>query len=123
MRNLALILVSVSLGAVGQLLMKKGMMVFGETSVARIWSQLWSILTIPYILIGFTCFAVSAVLWLVVVSKLEVSYAYPMVSLSYILILIVSYFWFGENVTTVRILGVVLICAGVIAITQTHGAE
>ena len=119
MKNIPLIFISVLLGAVGQLLIKKGMMVYGKVGVAQIWSELIRVFLVPYVFIGFICFVTSAILWLSVISKNEISFAYPMVSLGYILILIVSIFWFNEAVTWVRFLGVVLICLGVIAITRT----
>ena len=97
--------------------MKRGMTVFGETSVSQVWGQLARIFSIPEIIIGFACFGISAVLWLVVVSRMEVSYAYPLVSISYIIVLVVSYFWFGEQVTVGRVVGVLLICSGVVVIT------
>jgi len=119
MKNLALILVSVMLGAAGQLLIKKGMLVYGAVGALKVWSQAFRIFTVPYVLIGFICFVTSAILWLSVISRNEISYAYPMVSVSYIVILVVSAFCFHESVTLLRIFGIFLICLGVIAITRS----
>ncbi len=119
MRNLLLILVAIVLGSFGQVFMKKGMMTFGSVTLTTIWSQLVRILTIPYVLMGFAFFGVSAILWLVVVSRNDLSYAYPMVSLGYVLVLLASAFFFKENISLVRVLGVALICAGVCLVSKS----
>lgn len=119
MKNMLLIIVSVMMGSAGQLLIKKGMMVYGKVGAASVWSQLFRIFMVPYIFIGFVCFVASAILWLAVISKNEISYAYPMVSLGYILVLFVSAFWFKESVSLIRVAGVFLICLGVISITRS----
>ena len=119
MKNLALIFTSILLGAMGQILLKKGMLVYGAVDASRIWSQIFHVLMVPHILIGLVCFSGSFVLWLSVISRNEISYAYPMVSVSYVIILAVSAYWFKEQVTAVRILGVALILSGVIAITRS----
>jgi len=58
-------------------------------------------------------------LWIKVLSKVELSYAYPMVSLGYVLIMIFSYFFFKENITPIRIVGVVLIMIGVVLVARS----
>ena len=119
MKNLALIFTSIFLGAMGQILLKKGMLVYGAVDASRIWSQIFRVLMVPHILIGLVCFSGSFVLWLSVISRNEISYAYPMVSVSYVVILLVSALWFHEAVSLMRIAGVLLICLGVVAITRT----
>lgn len=120
MKNFLLIVISVMLGATGQLLTKKGMMDFGSVGAVKVWSQVLRIFLVPYVFLGFVCFVVSSILWLSVISKNEISYAYPMVSMSYVVILFVSSVWFHEVITPLRLLGVLLICAGVFAITRTY---
>ena len=119
MKSLLIALFSICLGATGQILLKRGMVDFGQVDMRNIWTSLPRIFLIPYIPIGFFCFALSAVLWLVVISKLQLSYAYPLVSLSYIIILFVSAIWFNESVGTIRILGVALICCGVVLVARS----
>ncbi len=117
--NLLWIFLSVMLAAVGQLLLKKGMMAYGAVSMAKIWAELVRVFMVPYVVFGLISFVSSAILWLSIVSRNDVTYAYPMASLGYVVVLIVSAIWFNEPVTSVRVLGVLLICLGVFAITRT----
>lgn len=68
---------------------------------------------------GIISYGVSFLLWIKVLSKVELSYAYPMVSLGYVLVMIFSYFFFKENVTPIRILGVAFIMIGVILVARS----
>jgi len=76
--------------------------------------------SVPYILIGFALYGVSAILWLDVLSKLDFSVAFPMVSITYIGTLVVGRFIFNEQVNMFRILGVLLICSGVFFVIRSQ---
>ena len=76
-------------------------------------------LTVPWVLAGFLCFGISAILWLAVVSRVPLSYAYPMVALSYVLIFGASYVWFGEALGALRVAGAALICFGVVLVARS----
>ena len=65
------------------------------------------------------CYAVSIVIWMVVLSKVEVSYAYPFLSIGYVLSAVVGYFWFSESISPIRIVGIVVICVGVVLISRS----
>jgi drug/metabolite transporter (DMT)-like permease len=73
----------------------------------------------PYVFVGLACFGMSAVFWLVVLSRLELSLVYPMVSVAYILVAIFSWFFFKENVNLVRWLGILVIVMGVFLISRS----
>ena len=113
MRPLAVALVSIFLGATGQFLFRLGMLHYGKVTVTGIWQQLGSIILTPAIFLGFTCFGVSSILWLVVISRWELSYAYPLVALGYVLAIIYGTFLLHENLTLPKILGCFLILAGI----------
>ncbi len=68
---------------------------------------------------GIISYGFSFLLWIKVLSKVELSYAYPMVSLGYVLIMIFSYFFFKENITPIRIVGVALIMIGVVLVARS----
>ena len=57
--------------------------------------------------------------WLVALSRVELSYAYPFASLSYVLMLAASWFLFRENITAVRLLGTVVVGIGVFLISTS----
>jgi multidrug transporter EmrE-like cation transporter len=126
MKYLPLIMTGVLLNAVAQLCLKLGMKGIGhfEFSTRELLGLMPKLALAPYIWGGLACYAVSVVVWCVVLSRVEMSFAYPMVSVGYIVALIFGW-WLPqlhENVTPVRILGVVVIIVGVVLVSRTEGA-
>jgi multidrug transporter EmrE-like cation transporter len=119
MKGIPLILVAVLLGAVGQIIMKRGMQIYGEVSAGSVWGQLVPILKVPQVLIGFLCYGLSSVFWIAVVSNVDLSLAYPMVSLAYVIVFLASWLFLGEQISAIRIAGLVIIVAGVIVISRS----
>ena len=120
-KTLTLAFVSILLLAAGQSLLKYGLTRAGGVSFAggEIAAGLRTIVTSPYIIMGFAFYGLSSFLWLDVLSKLEISYAFPLVSLTYVLTLFVGGVFFGEVITWVRVLGVLVIIAGVALVAQS----
>jgi uncharacterized membrane protein len=119
MVNYALLIISVSLAVVGQMLMKAGMRQFGTFAVTNLLSQIIPMLLNPLVFGGFVAFGVSSIIWLVVLSRMQLSYVYPMVSVAYILVAILSVIFFKENVSWVRWLGIMVICMGVFLVSRS----
>jgi drug/metabolite transporter (DMT)-like permease len=121
--NLAIvyILISVLAGALGQILLKKGMGTMGPLTLSmdQVGGILWRIATNPYVVIGLLIYVCGTLFWLVALSRVDLSYAYPFASLSYVVMLAASYFLFHENITPMRLLGTGVICLGVILISRS----
>jgi multidrug transporter EmrE-like cation transporter len=120
-RYLPLILTGVLLNACAQLALKQGMRTIGHfafTLVNLIPIGL-QVLVNPFVLTGLACYALSVLLWLMVLSRVEVSFAYPMLSVGYIVTALASRALFGEAVITTRWAGIVVICLGVYLITRS----
>ncbi|WP_206810915.1 EamA family transporter [Paradesulfitobacterium ferrireducens] len=113
LRSLGIAFVSILLGATGQFLLKLGMMHFKNITAGGIWGQLINILLTPAIFIGFACFGVSSVLWLVVLSRWELSVAYPMVSLGYVLAFVLAAVFLHESFSLPKIIGSAFILLGI----------
>ncbi len=116
-----LILTGVSLNAAAQLLLKAGTRSVGEFafSMANVLPIGWKLATEPHILGGLACYVVSVVAWILVLSRVEVSLAYPMVSFGYIVTALASWWLFGEALSIERISGILVIMLGVFLITRT----
>lgn len=112
-RPLIVAIFSIVLGATGQFLFRLGMMNYGKVTVTGIWRQLGSIILTPAIFLGFMCFGVSSILWLVVISRWELSYAYPLVAFGYVIAILYGTFLLHENLTLTKILGSCLILVGI----------
>ncbi len=113
--NLTLLL-SILFGILGQLLLKKATLTkrigFDATHLTQ---SIVSLALNPYLLSWIFLAGISAALWIFVVSKLELSFAYPVsMTLSYMLILVLSWWFFDENLSITRWIGVALMCAGVL---------
>jgi multidrug transporter EmrE-like cation transporter len=68
---------------------------------------------------GMLCYGASVCVWLAALSKAPVSTAYPMLSLGYIVVAVVSVLWLGETLSTAKMLGIALICAGVVLVSRS----
>ncbi len=119
MKGIPLILLAVLLGATGQIIMKMGMKIYGEVTATSVWGQLVPILRVPQVFLGFVCYGLSAVLWIAVVSNVDLSLAYPMVSLAYVLVFLASWLFLGEHISAMRLAGLVIIVAGVLVISRS----
>jgi len=73
----------------------------------------------PYVILGILSLGLGAFTWLIVLSKMELSLAYPMLSLGYVLVTGVSKFLFKEEIPRSRWLGVIVIMIGIALISQT----
>jgi len=115
------ILISVVAGAAGQVLLKKGMGSMGPLtlSIDQLGNILWRIGTNPYVVIGLAIYVTGTVFWLTALSRVDLSYAYPFASLSYIVMLIASWQLFNENITVLRLLGTLVVCLGVFIISRS----
>jgi len=121
-KSLLLVLVSVAFGVVGQVALKTGM-----TQIGRIGSQSGQaafdlalrVATTPHVIIGLACYVLGAVAWLVVLSRLDLSFAYPFLALNFVLITVASRLVLGEAVPMLRWLGVVVICFGVVLVARS----
>lgn len=113
---LLLILLSVGLSSASQLLLKVGM---SSASVQQAMSEgpplraIGIALLTPLVFLGLACFSLSAVFWLFVLSKIDVSYAYPCVALGIVFTVAGAHFALGEPVSMLRIAGLGVIALGV----------
>lgn len=78
-----------------------------------------SILLSPLVILGFLLYTISGLFWLYGLTKVDLSFAYPFLALSYVLILLFCRFYLGEDISSVRWIGVLLILFGVIFISRS----
>lgn len=119
-RYLPLILFTVLTNAVAQILLKKGMLALGEfdLSPSGIASALPKVALNPFVILGLGTFVVSMGSHLVVLSRVDLSFAYPFLSLAYVVVAIYAYVIFREDVNAWRMLGIGLICLGTVALAR-----
>lgn len=123
---IVLILFSVSLAAIAQLALKHGMNLVNDDLAPERFSlngsSMRAIVAQPYVWGGLLLFGLSALVWLVVLSRASLSFAYPFAALTYVLILLFDQFVLNETVPPLRWAGVVFIGIGIVLVSQTqHG--
>ncbi|HET9672358.1 MAG TPA: small multi-drug resistant family protein [Actinomycetota bacterium] len=121
---IALILLSVTLAAVAQLTLKHGMnQVVDRTGELRLdGDSLRTVATTAAVWIGLVLFGLSALVWLAVLSRTTLSFAYPFASLTYVLILLADRFVLDQSIPGLRYAGVACIIVGIVLVAQTrHG--
>jgi len=119
--SFALILVGVLLNAAAQLLLKAGTNAVGSFaySADNLFPVGWKLATQPFIAAGLACYVVSVVVWILALSRTEVSVAYPMLSIGYVLNALVAWYLFGEAVTPQRLAGIGIIILGVFVVARS----
>jgi multidrug transporter EmrE-like cation transporter len=110
-----LVMLGVLLNAAAQLLLKAGTNRVGEfaytlDNLGPIGSKL---ATSPPILAGIACYVVSVVVWILALSRVPVSIAYPMLSVGYIVNALAAWMLFGESLTAQKLVGIGFIIVGV----------
>lgn len=116
------ILISVSMSAVAQIALKTGM---GSARVAAAMAggkpaeMVLAIATQPFVILGLAIYVAGVLLWLYVLSIVDVSKAYPFVSLGFLLTLALGALVLGETVTPMRVVGTLVVCLGVYLVART----
>ena len=108
---------SIGLAALGQILIKLGVGSGGQSGVG---TTMLAAGTNPLVLVGLGSYVVSSMLWLVVLSKMDLAAVYPLGSASYVLVVLLSRL-LGEYITVTRWFGVILIVLGIVLVSGWAG--
>ena len=119
--TILLLLVCVALNTIAQLLLKAGVKTLGviDFAWADLWRTVWTLVFEWHIFIGLLCYVSSVIVWLSVLSRTEVSVAYPMSSLGYVATAIAAWYLFAEPLTPTRIAGILIIIFGVYLVARS----
>jgi multidrug transporter EmrE-like cation transporter len=118
--SFALVLAGVLLNAAAQLLLKAGTNAIGhfEFSAGNIVPVGLRLALEPHILGGVSCYVVSLVVWIMALSRVEVSIAYPMLSIGYVVNALAAWYLFGEALTAFKLTGIGFIVVGVFLVAR-----
>lgn len=119
--SFSLILTGVLLNAGAQLLLKAGTNAVGHFEFSRenILPVGWQLATEPHIMGGLAFYVVSVVVWIMALSRVEVSIAYPMLSIGYVVNAMAAWWLFGEAVSPMRLAGIGVIIVGVYIVSRS----
>jgi undecaprenyl phosphate-alpha-L-ara4N flippase subunit ArnF len=125
-REILLICCSIVLSACAQLLMKAGMLELDGIDLSQLRGDTPAMMmhlypVVAWVLGGLVLYATSMLAWLAVLATCELSYAYPLLSLSYVLVYIAAVLWprLHETVSVSKTIGILLVLAGVFLVTRT----
>jgi len=120
MKSLLLVLTAPIIGTLGQMFLKFGMREVGEVTLLELknntLSTLLSMLSNPWILIAMPLYAGGFILWLIILSKFNLSFAYPFLALSFVLVPLVSLLILDEYISIMRWVGIFVIFSGIVII-------
>ena len=117
----SLLLTGVLLNAAAQLLLKAGTLRIGEFafSTENIIPIGWQLATQPFIVAGVGCYVISLVVWIMGLSRVPVSIAFPMLSIGYIVSALAAWYLFGESLNAQKMFGIGFIIIGVYLVAKS----
>lgn len=114
------IFIPVTAAAVGQMILKIGMGQVGEIKLTEnLWGSLMRMATNPYVVGGLAFFGINAFLWLVVLSKEKLSFAYPLVAFAYLVTVLLAKYVLHEEIPMLRWAGLATIIVGILMIAKS----
>lgn len=125
LKSFAVMLLAVTFGTIGDILLAKGMKEMGDISAMNlrgILNVVFQALTSTKLIVGVMMLAIFFFLWLAVLSWEDLSVALPMQALNFVLVAVLSQFYLHEAVTPMRWAGTLLICIGVMLIAKSGAA-
>jgi len=118
MDTIIIILTGILFASLGQVFWKIGMNSIGAIDNFSI-SGIISMFLNPLIILGLVMYGLSTVFWLIALSQKDLSYVYPFIALTFIIVLVLSKFVLHENVGVYRIIGTLIIIAGLVVVVRT----
>lgn len=118
--SFALIFAGVMLNAAAQILLKAGTNAIGhfEFSAANILPIGWKLATEWHIIVALSCYVISVLVWILALSRVQVSIAYPMISLGYVVGAVAAWWLFDEALNPAKLVGIGVIILGVVIISR-----
>lgn len=116
LQELGLFIVAVLISVCGQFLLKLGALKLGKVNADNVVSHLLGMIMVPELLIGLMCYGLGAIVYILLLTRVNLSVAGPAVALSYIFSVLLGYFVFREAIPLERVLGLGFIVFGVILV-------
>jgi multidrug transporter EmrE-like cation transporter len=118
--SFCLIFTGVMLNAAAQILMKAGTNAIGhfEFSIENVLPIGWKLATEWHIVTALFCYGISVVVWILALSRVPVSIAFPLLSMAYIVTAVAAWYLLGEALSLTKLVGIGVIILGVIIISR-----
>ena len=116
MNVIVIILIGILFASSGQILWKIGMTDIGPSSISS--SSILSMVMNPWVISGLVCYGLSTLFWLVALSRADLSFVYPFIALTFVIIFIASGLYFHESISYTRLAGAAIIICGIIVLVR-----
>lgn len=116
LQEFSLLLVSILSSVAGQFLLKSGALKLGKVSTENAISHIFSILTVPELIVGLLCYGLGAIAYILLLTRVNLSIAGPSIALVYVFSVLLGYFMFRETIPLERVIGLGLIVCGVLLV-------
>ena len=117
-KNIIIIVMSITMSSFAHLLLKKGAEQFGAqfnlSNVLRLFLDYW-------IMGGIFLHILALIIWVWALSRVDITFAYPFLSLGYVIVSFIAWHWLGESLTPLKITGMSIIMIGLIV--MSHGTS
>jgi multidrug transporter EmrE-like cation transporter len=121
LHTFSIIFAGVLLNSAAQLMLKAGARTLGTVAMgsgASLTAAAWNAATQPWIVLGLVCYFVSAGLWILALTRVDVTVAYPMLSMGYVIAALLAWQFFGESLNPTRVMGIAIILVGVVVLSR-----
>jgi drug/metabolite transporter (DMT)-like permease len=115
-KEFGIFLISIFGNIIGQIFLKSGALKLGEVNARNFFNHIINILLTPELLIGLSCYAIGAIAYILVLTRVNLSVVGPSTALVYVCSFIIGYFFFHETISLNRTIGLGLIVFGVILV-------
>jgi len=110
------------MSSTAHIFLKKGMMMHtkNETKTDSIIGLVLTVITNPWVMSGIFLHISALVVWLLVLNKVEISFAYPFLALGYILVSAMAWVWLGEELRPMKLVGMGIIIIGILFLARAE---
>lgn len=116
LKEFGLLLLSILASVAGQFLLKTGALKMGKVNTENVISHILGILTVPELIAGLACYGLGAIVYILLLTRVNLSVAGPSVALVYVFSVLMGYFVFQETIPLERAIGLGFIVCGVILV-------
>ena len=121
LKSICVILLSILMSSTAHVFLKKGMMSIAQQTISGqgFVSHVWFTVTNTWIIGGMALHVGALGVWLLALSRVDITFAYPFLALGYVLVSLMAWLWLGENINHMRVLGMIIIIAGIVVLSRS----
>lgn len=119
--DIFIILSSICMSSTAHVFFKRGTMILKHIPLVNnnLLSKVFTITTNPWVISGMTMHVCALAIWLWALSRVEITFAYPFLAIGFVLVSLMAYFWLGEQMPFLRIVGMLIIVIGIFFISKS----